>query len=34
MRRLRVEWEGMDQRVVPVMVLPAGRAAHSLDVLP
>jgi hypothetical protein len=24
----------MDQRVVPLMVLPAGRAARNLDVLP
>ena len=34
MRRWEAGWEGMDQRVVPMMVLPAGGAAHSLDVWP
>jgi len=34
MRRWQAGWEGMDQRIGPMMVPPAGRAAHSLDVWP
>lgn len=33
MRGWQQEWEGMDRRVVPMMVLPGGRVWRGLDVL-
>jgi 2-hydroxychromene-2-carboxylate isomerase len=33
MRRWQQEWEGMDQRVVPAMVLPGGRLCRGLEAL-
>jgi hypothetical protein len=33
-RRWQAGWEGMGQRVGPMMVPPAGRAAIGLDVWP
>jgi hypothetical protein len=34
MRRWQAGFEGMDRPIAPMMVLPAGRAARGLDVLP
>jgi hypothetical protein len=33
MRRWQAEWEGMDQPMVPMMVLPGGRVLRGVDVL-